>query len=103
MSAGVAVVRGIGAGEESPKVADRSARGTVRHHRRRISQTEYIDIVVGMSPPPAPVASAPSSVESTMRSVATVLRDYRVMGHDDQEGMPWRYLSTYGGIVCKML
>jgi hypothetical protein len=35
--------------------------------------------------------------------IAAVLRDYRMLGHDDGEGRPRRYMSLYGGIVTKML
>ena len=37
------------------------------------------------------------------RSVWTLLRDYRMLAHDDGEGRPLRYMSLYGGIVAKML
>jgi hypothetical protein len=35
--------------------------------------------------------------------IAAVLRDYRMLGHDDGEGRPLRYMSLYGGMVTKML
>jgi hypothetical protein len=35
--------------------------------------------------------------------IAAVLRDYRMLGHDDGEGRPRRYMSLYGGMVTKML
>ncbi len=37
------------------------------------------------------------------RTVWTMLRDYRMLAHDDGEGRPLRYMSLYGGIVTKML
>jgi hypothetical protein len=36
-------------------------------------------------------------------SVAVMLRDYRMLGHDDGEGRPLRYMSLYGGMVATML
>jgi hypothetical protein len=35
--------------------------------------------------------------------VWTLLRDDRILAHDDGEGQPRRYMSLYGGIVTKML
>jgi hypothetical protein len=35
--------------------------------------------------------------------VAAMLRDHRMLGHDDGEGRPLRYMSLYGGMVTKML
>jgi hypothetical protein len=32
-----------------------------------------------------------------------MLRDYRMLAHDDGEGRPLRCMSLYGGIVTKML
>ena len=40
---------------------------------------------------------------SGSESVAVVLRDGRMLAHDDGEGQPLRYLSLYGGIVAGML
>ncbi len=44
----------------------------------------------------------PRTVTITV-SVAAMLRDYRMLAHDDGEGRPLRYMSLYGGIVAKML
>jgi hypothetical protein len=44
----------------------------------------------------------PQTVTVTV-SVAAMLRDYRMLAHDDGEGRPLRYMSLYGGIVAKML
>jgi hypothetical protein len=35
--------------------------------------------------------------------VWTLLRDYRMLAHDDGEGRPLRFMSLYGGMVTKML
>jgi hypothetical protein len=35
--------------------------------------------------------------------IAAMLRDYRMLAHDDGEGRPLRCMSLYGGIVTKML
>jgi hypothetical protein len=35
--------------------------------------------------------------------MCTLLRDDRMLAHDDGEGQPLRYLSLYGGIVAGML
>jgi hypothetical protein len=35
--------------------------------------------------------------------VWTLLRDDRMLAHDDGEGRPLRYMSLYGGIVTSML
>ncbi len=40
---------------------------------------------------------------SARESVAAVLRDGRMLGHDDGEGRPLRYMSLYGGMVTSML
>jgi hypothetical protein len=40
---------------------------------------------------------------SASESVAVVLRDGRMLAHDDGEGRPLRYLSLYGGMVTSML
>ncbi len=40
---------------------------------------------------------------SGSESVAVVLRDYRMLAHDDGEGRPLRYMSLYGGMVTSML
>jgi hypothetical protein len=37
------------------------------------------------------------------RSVWTLLRDYRMLAHDDGDGRPLRYMSLYGGVVTNML
>jgi hypothetical protein len=33
----------------------------------------------------------------------TFLHDERMLGHDDGEGRPLRYLSWYGGMVTRFL
>ncbi len=40
---------------------------------------------------------------SGSESVAVVLRDGRMLAHDDGEGRPLRYMSLYGGMVTSML
>jgi hypothetical protein len=35
--------------------------------------------------------------------IAAMLRDYRMLAHDDGEGRPLRCMSLYGGVVTKML
>ena len=40
---------------------------------------------------------------SASESVAAVLRDGRMLAHDDGEGRPLRYMSLYGGMVTSML
>jgi hypothetical protein len=35
--------------------------------------------------------------------VSVLLRDYRMLAHDDGEGRPLRFMSLYGGMVTKML
>jgi hypothetical protein len=35
--------------------------------------------------------------------VLTLLRDDRMLAHDDGEGRPLRYMSLYGGMVTSML
>jgi hypothetical protein len=47
-----------------------------------------------------------SAMETTLRTVtviAAMLRDYRMLAHDDGEGRPLRCMSLYGGMVTKML
>jgi hypothetical protein len=48
-----------------------------------------------------------TAMETTLRtvtvSVAAMLRDYRMLAHDDGKGRPLRCMSLYGGIVTKML
>ncbi len=54
----------------------------------------------------AVVAVTPDTSEGARRchrSVWTLLRDYRMLAHDDGEGRPLRYLSWYGGIVWTLL
>jgi hypothetical protein len=43
------------------------------------------------------------SSDDVRRSVAVVLRDDRMLAHDDGEGRPLRYMSLYGGMVTSML
>jgi hypothetical protein len=43
------------------------------------------------------------SSDDVRRSVAVVLRDDRMLAHDDGEGRPLRYMSLYGGMVTRML
>jgi hypothetical protein len=40
---------------------------------------------------------------SASESVAVLLRDGRMLAHDDGEGRPLRYMSLYGGMVTRML
>jgi hypothetical protein len=40
---------------------------------------------------------------SASETVSVLLRDYRMLAHDDGEGRPLRYMSLYGGVVTKML
>jgi transcriptional regulator of acetoin/glycerol metabolism len=42
-------------------------------------------------------------LDDVRRSVAVVLRDDRMLAHDDGEGRPLRYMSLYGGMVTRML
>jgi hypothetical protein len=35
--------------------------------------------------------------------ITAVLRDDRILAHDDGEGRPLRYMSLYGGMVTNML
>jgi hypothetical protein len=45
------------------------------------------------------------SIEQQQRQLPmhTFLHDERMLGHDDGEGKPLRYLSWYGGIVTRFL
>jgi hypothetical protein len=38
-----------------------------------------------------------------LQCVWTVLRDSRMLAHDDGEGQPLRYMSLYGGMVTTLL
>jgi hypothetical protein len=40
---------------------------------------------------------------SASETVSVLLRDYRMLAHDDGEGRPLRFMSLYGGMVTKML
>jgi hypothetical protein len=40
---------------------------------------------------------------SSVSPVHTFLHDARMLGHDDGEGRPLRYLSWFGGIVTRFL
>jgi hypothetical protein len=47
--------------------------------------------------------SAEGARMSPSINIAAMLRDYRMLAHDDGEGRPLRCMSLYGGIVTKML
>ncbi len=50
-----------------------------------------------------PAADEEPRRRSGSDAVAVLLRDYRMLAHDDGDGRPLRYMSLYGGMVTRML
>ncbi len=74
--------------------------------RWRRLRRDWLRGAVCISSDAAVVAVTPNTSEGARRchrSVWTLLRDDRMLAHDDGEGRPLRYLSWYGGIVTSML